>query len=87
MPRPTSFKTTNKVFGEENINADQIAACVMISEKGKMAVVSKWKLSKEDLEKLEETGEIWLVVQGSKMPPLSLFTNKPSDHGYRALDI
>lgn len=87
MPKPTSFKTTNKVFGSETEGADQIAAAVMVSEKGKPSIVTKWKLSDEDLENLIENPEIWLVVQGSKMPALSVFTNPPSDYGYRNIEL
>lgn len=87
MPRPTAFKTTNKVFGDENKEADQIAACLMVSERGKAAIVTKWKLSEEDIENLKNNPEIWLVVQGSTLPPVSVFTQDPSDMGYRVIEL
>ncbi len=86
MPKPTSFKTTNRVFGEQGANIDQIAACLMLSEDGKYSIVTKWKLSDEDLQIIEETGEIWLVAQGTKLPPLSILTKSPSEHGYRVIE-
>jgi hypothetical protein len=41
------------------------------------AIISCWKLSKEDLEEINRTGVIWLSITGTGMPPVSLFTENP----------
>lgn len=41
------------------------------------AIISCWKLSKEDLEAISEKGVIWVSVSGTGMPPISLFTEYP----------
>ena len=41
------------------------------------AVISCWKLSKEDMEIIQKTGCIWLSVTGNGQPPVSLFTENP----------
>ena len=40
-------------------------------------IISCWKLSKEDLEEINKTGQIWLSITGHGMPPVSLFTENP----------
>lgn len=40
-------------------------------------IISKWKLSAEDLKRVNETGEVWLSIYGSGMPPVSIFTENP----------
>ncbi|HUR65456.1 MAG TPA: hypothetical protein VMZ03_03830 [Chitinophagaceae bacterium] len=41
------------------------------------AIISCWKLSKEDLEQIQHTGVIWLSITGRSMPPVSIFTEIP----------
>lgn len=40
-------------------------------------IISCWKLSKEDLEDINQTGEIWLQIVGNGMPPVSIYTENP----------
>jgi len=40
-------------------------------------IISKWKLNKEELEIINKTGEIYLRVMGSQMPPLRLSVYNP----------
>lgn len=44
-------------------------------------IISCWKLSKEDLEEIQKTGEIWLSISSTGMPPVSLFTENPFTNG------
>jgi hypothetical protein len=44
-------------------------------------LISKWQLSKEDLEEIQKTGCIWLSIVGRGMPPVSLFTENPFING------
>lgn len=41
------------------------------------AIISRWKFNKEDLERINETGEIWLSITGTIMPPVSIFCFNP----------
>jgi len=40
-------------------------------------IITKWRFNKEDLEEIQRTGEIYLSICGSSMPPVSLFTENP----------
>lgn len=48
-----------------------------LDPEGMPIIISKWKLSKEDLEDINRTGEIWLQIAGNTMPPVSLYTENP----------
>jgi hypothetical protein len=41
------------------------------------AIISCWKLSKEDFEEIQKTGCIWLSVTAMQLPPVSVFTEDP----------
>ncbi len=47
---------------------------------GTPVIISCWKLSKEDLDTIKETGAIWLQIVGRGMPPVSLQTERPFVH-------
>lgn len=44
---------------------------------GTPCIISCWKVTPEDLERIKETGEVWLSIVGSGMPPVSVFTENP----------
>jgi len=44
----------------------------LVSPEGYPAVESCWELSKEELEKVKETGKIYFVCMGKTHPPISL---------------
>lgn len=83
---PISFPQQNIVFTKPaGMSDDQCGdLCVWkgnvsIDEAGNTmpALISCWKLSKEDLEEIQKTGTIWLSITGEVMPPVSLFTETP----------
>lgn len=41
------------------------------------AIISCWKLSKEDLDEINRTGVVWLSITGLGMPPVSVFGENP----------
>jgi hypothetical protein len=41
------------------------------------AIISCWRLSREDLEEIQRTGCVWLSITGHGMPPVSVFTENP----------
>lgn len=44
---------------------------------GTPEIISCWRLSKEDLETINQTGEVWLRVVGHGTPPVSIQTERP----------
>jgi hypothetical protein len=40
-------------------------------------VISCWKLTAEELEEINSTGRIWLMVSGETMPPAVVSGTKP----------
>lgn len=76
---PINFKNANFTYTAPN---DMPECKDLVVYKGKdMAgypvIISKWQLSKEDLEYLNKTGTIYLQITGNGMPPVSLFVEDP----------
>lgn len=83
---PVSFEGQNKIYTRpENWSDDQCMDLPVfqgwsaIDEKGTMmpTITSCWRLSKEDLEEINRTGQIWLTITGCGMPPVELSTEPP----------
>ncbi len=89
--KPTSFKETNKVYGAgDNPNTDQLAVCIASREAENFTptIISRWKIEPEELERINQTGEIWVTVMGVALPPISPTAWNPFDElGYTPLDI
>jgi hypothetical protein len=89
--RATSFKETNSVLmAGNNPNTDQLPIAHAKHEDlpGVNVMVSKYKLTEEEVKRINETGEIWLLVMGSKHPPLMPTVFNPfTEHGYEPLPI
>jgi hypothetical protein len=90
--KPTSFKETNHVFGAgNNPNTDQCPVSISIhpDNKGIPSVISKWKLSDEELEEINRTGSIYHIVLGMNMTPVSLSVFNPFEEniGYKPFKI
>lgn len=84
--KPTSFKETNQVYGAgDNPNTDQLAVCIAYHPDNENipSIISKWKLSPEEIERISETGELWLSVLGPGLPPMFPTVYNPfSEIGY-----
>jgi hypothetical protein len=72
----TAFDEENCVLGPpKGVGHDR---CESISvwkgplENGTPVVISCWKLTKEELEEVNRTGRVWLMVWGESMPPVAL---------------
>jgi hypothetical protein len=83
---PVHFPKSNFVFKKPSDMTDEQCSDlsvwkgeVPVDEAGNTfpAIISCWKLSKEDLEEIQKTGQIWLSITGHGMPPVSLFTENP----------
>lgn len=75
-------------FNEENaildppkgMNQEQcesISVCLTHTINGLPVTISCWKVTKEELEEIQKTGRVWLVVLGHKMHPVYLTADKP----------
>jgi hypothetical protein len=78
---PADFPERNFVFTKPSGMTDEQCSDLPVwkgnDRDGFPIIVSKWKLSKEDLEEINRTGEIWLSLTGNGMPPVSVFTEYP----------
>ena len=87
----TSFKETNKIFGAgNNPNTNDLPVCVATRpiDEGVPTIISKFKLDEDELNRIKETGEIWITILGSGMPPIGLTVYDPfKDHGYKPIDF
>lgn len=78
---PIQFPESNFTFEKPKGMTDE--QCLPLSVfKGKNpddfpVIISKWQLSKEDLEEINKTGTIWLQVLGEVTPPIGIFTEYP----------
>ena len=81
--KPTSFPESNQVLGAGgNPNTEDLVIAVCLNEElsgGQKIpfIVSRWKLSPEELQKVQETGEIWISIMGTSMPPILPMVNHP----------
>lgn len=87
---PTTFEQQNKIYTKPEGWTDEQCSDLPvwhgqapIDDKGNMspAIISCWKLSKEDMEEIQRTGVIWLSISSTGMPPVSLFTENPFTNG------
>lgn len=89
--KSTSFKETNRVYGAgDNPNTDQLAVCVAShpDNKGIPTILSKWKLSPEEIDRINKTGELWITVMGTALPPIGATVFDPfEEHGFEPLKI
>jgi hypothetical protein len=78
---PTTFKESNLVLGKPADMTDEecygLPAFKGRDTAGWPVIISKWQLSKEDLEEVNKTGCIWLAVTGESTPPVALSTESP----------
>lgn len=74
--KATLFKETNHIFGAgENPNTTDLPVCISLAPQYSEGhnvpfIVSRWKVSQEEIEKINETGEIWISIMGASMSPI-----------------
>lgn len=75
---PVKFKESNFTFNKPQEMTDEQCMSLPVFKgtdvEGMPVIISCWQLSKEDLEELAKTGQIWLTITGHGMPPVSLRT-------------
>lgn len=78
---PVTFQESNFVFTKPASMTDEQCSSLPVfkgrDQEGFPVIISVWRFSKEDLEEIEKTGQIYLSIYNEGMPPVSLFTENP----------
>lgn len=76
-----SFEESNRVLnrprGMTAEQCDPLSVWAGECSDGVPRVISCFKLTKEELEEINQTGRVWLFVVGQTMPPVALQTAHP----------
>lgn len=86
---PIQFDQSNIVLtpGENKNTNDLVAAvCLHTAYEDVPVIITRWKATPAELEKIKATGEIWLGVMGGTHPPVMLMAHNPFDEiGFEAV--
>ena len=78
---PCNFEQANFVFGppagQTEDDVGSLNAYRGPVDSGRICVISCFKPTAEELKEISQTGRVWLVVSGSKMPPVALLGKSP----------
>ena len=77
--KPIETKDTNVVFTLEGCG--DLPAVAAHDESGTNYVITAWEISPEELERLKETGIIYLSIVGMGVPPVLLTVDNPMIEG------
>lgn len=91
---PITFKECNQLLGAgNNPNTEDMPVCRAVHPEidpengGCPFIVSKWKLTPQELAEVNKTGAVWLCVMGLNTPPVLIVGHNPFEaHGYKALE-
>lgn len=85
MAEATNFDESNFVLDKPKDMSYDECSPLCISKgytefEGKLipTIISCWKLTKEELEEVNETKKIWLMIVGESMPPVTILGCKPT---------
>ena len=73
--KPIETKETNMVFNLDGCG--DLPAVAAHDENGVNYIISAWEITPEELEKVKETGIIYLSVVGTQIPPVALLVENP----------
>ena len=73
--KPIETKYTNVVFTLEGCG--DLPAVAAHDENGMNYIITAWEITPEELEKVKETGIIYLSVVGTQIPPVALLVENP----------
>lgn len=71
--KPIKTETCNTVYTLEGCN-DLPVTKYTNANNGEEGVESAWELSPDEIKQVQETGKVFLYIQGSKVPPVLLTT-------------
>lgn len=78
---PTHFEQVNFEFGKPSEMTDEQCMSLPVhkgfDQNGFPVIVSCWKLNYEELKLIQETGQIYLIITGTGMPPVSVAVENP----------
>lgn len=77
---PASFEESETYLGAPpgmESDCDPLSIARRVTEDGHPVVISCWKPTREELEEIQRTGRVWLMVWGQTMPPVALVGTKP----------
>ncbi|HVR06913.1 MAG TPA: hypothetical protein VMW75_02600 [Thermoanaerobaculia bacterium] len=76
-----SFNEANKLLSRPpDLTADQcepLSVLGTVTSDGVPVIISCWKPTRAELQEIERTGRVWLMVYGIGMPPVALCGVKP----------
>lgn len=78
---PTHFEQVNFEFLKPADMTDEQCGSLPVhkgvDQNGFPVIVSCWKLNYEELKLIQETGQIYLIITGTGMPPVSVAVENP----------
>ena len=86
---PTDFPHSNFTYSKPESMTDEQCTSLPVwrgevkgDEQGTLfpAIISRWQLSREDLDLILKTGCVWLSVTAMVMPPVSVFVEDPFEN-------
>lgn len=80
MAEACGFDESDAVLGPPpGMSAEECQALqiLRISDGTHPIVVSCWKLTKDELDEINRTGRVWLMIWGETMPPAAVSGTKP----------
>ena len=85
MAVPVAFDEDNDTLGPPEGMSDEcdaLSICRTADSSGRPLIVSCWKLTKNELDEINRTGRLWLLVWGLTMRPTAVTGERPfSDSG------
>lgn len=68
---PSSFKESNAILDSDMEGIDPLSVCVAVDENNTPVIISKWKLTEEELKFVLEKKYVYVVVLGHEgQPPM-----------------
>lgn len=83
---PIKFKESNIVMGAgKNPNTGDLPAVIAFDQESQRnMVVSCWQLDTEEMQRIKETGKLWVCIMGVRMPPIMPTVYNPfTEHGMK----
>lgn len=71
MAKPVGFEGANFVFTAPPTMTPDECGDLEVFRNGNQ-IVSCWRLSEDELERVAETGVVWLSIVGAGMPPVNI---------------
>lgn len=78
---PINFEQSNRTYVKPESMTDEqcgsLSVFVGVDTDQFPFILSKWELSDEELDQINETKAVWLNVVSTEMPPVALFVQNP----------